>query len=330
MTVEALIALRNRTLDDYVDGRTSAEAHRADLSAIAVELDRIVSPEGEGRPEDRAARVVGEILAASRTRHLADPPAKAARLQFWHRRRLEHLRREEPDRYEAELREQAALDAAEPDEVRMARPILAALGDQSVARGARNRVRTIANRPLAEAPPVPIPAFPDVVWTDDDRLIWEEFIGGVPCQGCGRPFLGEDTSQRDGESWLAYRVRMEAIQAEFKSSHPDHGTRWTVGGGPFHCRRCCAPHPLSPEQIRQISLIMNRQTDSPAEEKPLPLCGTCHKPIEANHVCQLADLPKRLRAVVEAVLEYEREKASTVRQGEEVPPRTSTTQTPTR
>jgi hypothetical protein len=40
MTVEGLIGLRNRTLDDYVDGRTSADAHRADLSAIAVELDR--------------------------------------------------------------------------------------------------------------------------------------------------------------------------------------------------------------------------------------------------------------------------------------------------
>lgn len=112
MTVEGLIALRNQTLDDYVDGRTSAEAHRADLDAIAVELDRLVSPNGEGLLEDRAARVVAEILAASRARYSAVPPARAARLQFWHRRRLEHLRREDPDRYEAELLEQAALEAA--------------------------------------------------------------------------------------------------------------------------------------------------------------------------------------------------------------------------
>jgi hypothetical protein len=323
MTVEGLIGLRNRTLDDYVDGRTSADAHRADLSAIAVELDRLVSVDGEGLLEDRAARVVAEILADSRARNPANSPARVVRLQFWHRRRLEHLRREDPDRYEAELREQAALDAAEPDEVRMARPILAALGDQSIARGARDRVRAIADRPLAEGPPARLPAFPDVVWTDDDRLTWEEFIGGVPCQGCGHAFVGDDTSQRDGESWSAYRVRMEPIEAEFKSSHPDHGTRWTVGGGPFHCRRCCAPHPLSPEQIRQISQIMNRQTNTAVEEKPVPLCGTCHKPIEANHVCQLADLPRGLRAVVEAVLEQERAQATTVRQGEAEPPRTS-------
>ncbi len=49
MTVEALIALRNQTLDEYVDGRTSEGAYRADLGAIAVELDRVVSPAGEGR-----------------------------------------------------------------------------------------------------------------------------------------------------------------------------------------------------------------------------------------------------------------------------------------
>ena len=74
ITVEALIALRNRTLDEYVHGRTSEDAQRADLSAIAVELDRVVSPAGEGRLEDRAARVVAEILATSRARRADDPP----------------------------------------------------------------------------------------------------------------------------------------------------------------------------------------------------------------------------------------------------------------
>ncbi len=308
MTVEALIALRNQTLDEYVDGRTSEGAYRADLGAIAVELDRVVSPAAEGRPEDRAARVVAEILAASRARRADEAPARAARLEFWRRRRRERLRREDPAGYEAEIHEETALDAAEPDEIRMARPIVAALGDESISRGARDRVRTIANRPLAKAPPAPIPAFPDVVWTDDDRLSWEEFIGGVPCQGCGRFFLGDDSSQRDDESWSAYRGRMEPIEAEFKSSHPDHGTRWAVGGGPFHCRRCCAPHPLSPQQIRQISRIMNPPSPTPAREVQVRLCKTCGKPREGDHVCQLGDLPKDLRAVVEAVLRRERDR----------------------
>ena len=95
---------------------------------------------------------------------------RAARHEFWTRRRRERLRRQDPAGYDAELREDPALDAAEPDEIRMARPIVAALGDESIARGARDREQAIANRPLAEVPPAPIPAFGDVVWTDDDRL----------------------------------------------------------------------------------------------------------------------------------------------------------------
>lgn len=307
ITKEALIGLRNRTLDEYIHGRTSEESYRADLGAIAVELDRVVSPASEGRLEDRAARVVAEILAAGRARRADDPLARAARHEFWNRRRRERLRREDPAGYQAELREDPALDAAEPDEIRMARPIVAALGDESIARGARDRVQAVANRPLAEPPRAPIPAFPDVVWTDDDRLTWEEFIGDVPCQGCGYPFLGDDTSQRDGEPWSAYRARMEPIEAEFKTRHSDHGTRWTVGGGPFHCRRCCAPHPLSPEQIRQLGRILN--SPSPADpEIAVRSCKTCRKPLEGVHVCQLADLPKELRAVVEAVLRQERDR----------------------
>lgn len=304
ITVEALIDLRNRILDDYIDGRTSQEAYRADLGAIAVEIDRLLSPDGQVPLEERTARVLAEILADIRARCAAVTPAKAARLEFWHRHRLERLRREDPQGYEAALREQEALAAAEPDEVRMARPILAALSDESIVRRAEERVRAIADRPATEAGPPRLPAS-DAVWTDDDRLSWEEFAGGVPCQGCGRLFLGDETGQRDGEPWAAHRERMEPIEAEFRSRHPDHGTSWTVGGGPSHCRRCCAPHPLSPAQIEQINLILSRPTPSPTKV-PVRRCGTCRKPIEGDHVCQLADLPKKLRAVVEAVLEQER------------------------
>lgn len=36
------------------------------------------------------------------------------------------------------------------------------------------------------------------------------------------------------------------------------------------------------------------------------ICKTCSKPIADDHVCELDDLPKALRAVVEAVIERER------------------------
>jgi len=310
MSVETLIELRNRTLDAYVDGQISDDASRADLGAIAIELDRILSPDPQGHLEGRAARVVDAILADSRARQAATPPAKAARVEFWRRRRHERLRHEDPVAVTADARQDLEHEETEPDEVRMARPVLTALRDDIAVQGAPDRLRSIADRPVPPPPPRHLPAFPDVTWTEDDRLTWEEFIGGVPCQGCGRPFLGDETSQRDGESWPAYRERMAPIEAAFRARHPEHGTSWTVGGGPSHCRWCCAPHPLSPDQIRQLNQIANPPAPpAPAPEVRVRRCGTCQKPLSADHVCQLEDLPKRLRAVVEAVLVQERERA---------------------
>jgi hypothetical protein len=305
-TIDALIDLRTRSLDAYFDGRISEEASRADLDVIAVELDRVLSPDGNSPIEKRAARVVGAILADSRARQAAVPPAKSARVEFWRRHRLERLLRTAPVTYAAELREEADRESAEPDEVRMSRPVLAALRDQNAVQGARARMRAIRQRPAPEPPPARGPAALDEDWSEGDRLTWEEFIGGVPCQGCGRPFLGDETSQRDGEPWLAYRERVAPIKAEFSSRHWDHGTCWTVGGGPFHCRRCCAPHPLSPRQIEELNQLMNPPLPSKAVEVKVRHCGTCHKPLEADHVCELDDLPKRLRVVVGAILERDR------------------------
>ena len=113
-----------------------------------IELDRILSPDRQGRLEGRAARVVGAILADSRTRQAATPPAKAARIEFWRRRRLEHLRHEGPAADGADARQEPELQEREPDEVRMARPVLAALRDELAVQGAPDRLRAIADRPL--------------------------------------------------------------------------------------------------------------------------------------------------------------------------------------
>lgn len=257
MSVEDLIGLRNRTLDAFVDGQINEDISRADLAAIAIELDRILSPDRQGHIEGRAARVTGAILADSRARQAGVPPAKAARIEFWRYRRLECFGHEEPAADGADARWDSELEEIESDEVRMARPVLAALRDGRAARAAPGRVRAIADRPGPPRSPRHLPASADVTWAEDDRLIWEEFIGGVPCQGCGRPFLGDETSQREGESSVAYRERMAPIEAAFRARHPDHGTSWTVGGGPAHCRQCCAPHPLSPDQIRQLNQILH-------------------------------------------------------------------------
>ena len=163
----------------------------------------------------------------------------------------------------------------------------------------------MVRRPQVVEPPR-VPAAPNVLWTNDDRLTWEEFVGGVPCLGCGRPILGDETSQRDREPWTDYRERVKPIEEEFRLGHPQHGSSWTAGGGPIHCSRCCPPPPLSPEQIAQISRILNPPTLAPPAMVTMRRCRACGKPIQGEHVCDLADLPKELRALVEAVLDRER------------------------
>jgi hypothetical protein len=286
----------------------------ADLRAWLVELRTTLAPVSVAGYV-RTLRVLGNWLAAE---GLADAAAlrglrrprvphkvikKAARIEFWSRRRLDRLRG--PD-----LGADDALVPSEPDEVRMARPVLAALRDGRTVEGAPERLRALVERSVPPPSPHRLAASPEVSWSDEDRLTWEELIGGVPCQACGRPFLGDERSQREGESWAAYRERTAPIETEFRSRHPEHGPSWTVGGGPAHCRRCCAPHPLSPDQIRQLNRIANPPTpQAQAPEVRVRLCGTCHKPVDPDHVCQLEDLPKRLRAVVDAVIAQERERA---------------------
>ena len=309
MTVDALISLRSQVISGFIEGGITEEAYRADLDTLAVELDRVLTPDGRGTLQQRAAKVVAEILADSQARLVAEPPARLARIEFGSRRYRERLRRQDPDRYEAERRGEEALEALEPDEVRMARPIVAALRRRTNAQDRKDRLAAMARRPQVVEPPR-VPAFPDVLWTNDDRLSWEELVGGVPCQGCGQPILGDETSQHDREPWVEYRERMKPIEEEFRLRHPEHGSSRTVGGGPIHCSRCCPPPPLSPEQIAQISRILNPPPPASPSHATVRRCKACNKPSEGGYVCEVADLPKELRAAVEAVLMKERARSS--------------------
>ena len=313
MRVDDLISLRSQVISGFIEGGITEEAYRADLDALAVELDRLLTPDGRGTLQKRAAKVVAQILADSQARLVAEPPARLARIEFGSRRYRERQSREDPDRFEADRREEEALEALEPDEVRMARPIVAALRRRTSAQDRRDRLAAMARRPQV-VEPLRVPAFPDVLWTNDDRLSWEELVGGVPCQGCGQPILGGETSQRDGESWVEYRERMKPIEEEFRLRHPQHGSSWRGEGGPIHCSRCCPPPPLSPEQIAQISRILNPPPPAPLPHATVRRCKACSKPSEDGHVCEVADLPKELRAAVEAVLMKERARSSSLRE----------------
>jgi hypothetical protein len=265
----------------------------------------LLTPDGRGSLQQRAAKVVAEIRAASRAHLAATPPAQVARIEFGARRYREHLQHDDPERYEAERREEEALEAGEPDESRMARPIVAALGSRVAVRASSARVEAILRRP--EVIDVqPVPALPEVLWSDDDRLAWEELVDGVPCQGCGRAIMGEETRQRDGEAWRSYRERIKPIEDEFQLGHLGHASSWRVDGDPLHCSRCCPPPPLSPEQITRILAILNPPSHATLPHIRVRWCRVCHRPIEGEHVCDLADLPKELRTALEAVPAKER------------------------
>lgn len=96
------------------------------------------------------------------------------------------------------------------------------------------------------------------LWTDDDRLTYEEFKAGALCRGCGRGFFG-------GPEWVPILHRtpeqvfaIEVEEAEFKRLHRDcHAGRWTMAGaGVTHCMRCCAPAPMSPATADRVAKVV--------------------------------------------------------------------------
>lgn len=76
-----------------------------------------------------------------------------------------------------------------------------------------------------------------------------------------------------------------------------------MGDARWHC-------PVGHRDCQAIARIWNPPTSAPVEAVPARRCGTCRQPIEGAHVCQIDDLPKALRTVVEAILEQERRKSA--------------------
>jgi hypothetical protein len=61
MSVEALIELRNRTFDALIDGQIGEDMSRADLNAIAIEID------GSCRPTDRTTSTSVRLGSSARS-----------------------------------------------------------------------------------------------------------------------------------------------------------------------------------------------------------------------------------------------------------------------
>lgn len=160
-----------------------------------------------------------------------------------------------------------------------------------------------------------------MTWTASDWLGWEEFIDGVPCQGCGlayfdRAMQDEAERRQEDRTWEPYgewqdRIRPFELGCEraFRELHPDCGdAHHSYNHGPWHCDRCCPPPPLLENPALQRTLRAFEAPAAPPEPAAPKVrhCGTCHKELGEGHVCRLEDLPKRLQAVVLAVAEAQR------------------------
>ena len=90
------------------------------------------------------------------------------------------------------------------------------------------------------------------IWTEDQRLSFEEYIAGEPCSVCQRPLLAEDLERSS--------MPLDAADAErnFETEHENcKGMRWGVAdSGILHCGRCCPLPPLSPDQKEEIAGIL--------------------------------------------------------------------------
>lgn len=91
-------------------------------------------------------------------------------------------------------------------------------------------------------------------------LTFEQYRAGVPCPGCGRPYIDSERFDFKGTMNLSdtERVRCQAEESRFRAAHSScnshsHGVS---GSLTKHCGKCCPMPPLSPSQLHRIGVLM--------------------------------------------------------------------------
>ncbi|WIM87900.1 hypothetical protein PT015_24295 [Candidatus Mycobacterium wuenschmannii] len=100
----------------------------------------------------------------------------------------------------------------------------------------------------------------DSLRCDVAPLTFEQYRAGLPCPGCGRPYVDSEPFDFKGTMNLsgAERMRHDAEASRFKAAHSScsshsHGVS---GSLTRHCGKCCPMPPLSPSQVERIGVLM--------------------------------------------------------------------------
>jgi hypothetical protein len=108
----------------------------------------------------------------------------------------------------------------------------------------------------------------DAVRCDVVSLTYEDYVAGLPCPGCGRPYLDKERWDFRGTMNMTpeERARYDAEGSRYEAAHGSCGShRHSVSGSlTTHCGECCPPPPLSPTQIDRLRQLLGRAT-SPHE-----------------------------------------------------------------
>lgn len=92
-------------------------------------------------------------------------------------------------------------------------------------------------------------------WMPYKLLSYQQLTAGVPCPGCGRPWVGpQNDIDTDEERWRALHGECQAGRNGYTNA-------------PVHCLRCCGVPPPSPAQSGAVGRILQAASDRREREE---------------------------------------------------------------
>jgi hypothetical protein len=99
-------------------------------------------------------------------------------------------------------------------------------------------------------------------WMPYKLLSHQQVMAGVPCPGCGRPWIGgQDEIDTDEDRWRTLHGECNAGRNGYTNA-------------PVHCLRCCGVPPPSPAQLEAVRNIVRNAADRKEREEQVALAAS--------------------------------------------------------